>query len=432
MAPWRATTAARSTDPPPLTEDGEVTDLPEIHGSCAPGFEPVRDAFERNFREHGEVGASVAVDLDGKSVVDLWAGWADRDRTRPWTRDTLVNVYSTTKGVTALCAHVLADQGKIDLDAPVSEYWPEFKQAGKAELPVRYLLTHQAGLPVVDEDLPPGAALDWARMIEALEHQAPVWEPGANQGYHAVTFGWLVGEVVRRVSGSDRFGDFLADAVVKPLGLDMYVGTPASEHHRIADLVRDPLDVSSQTAQAPVGEETAETRAMRERMAAMLNPGSLASRSLGLASAPYAAHNNSPEWRCAELPAANGHTTARSLARMYGALARGGEIDGIRLLSPEGVRRAATERVAGPDAVLLVETRRSLGFMLPVPGQPDNRGRQSFGHGGAGGSLGYADPERGIGFGYTMNKMWTLTTFMSPDPRAQSLVAAVHGCLDNR
>lgn len=407
-----------------------MTDLPEVYGACAAGFEPVRDAFETNFRDHGEVGAACAVVLDGKTVVDLWAGWADRERTRPWTRDTLVNVYSTTKGMTALCAHILADKGKIDLDAPVTEYWPEFGQRGKSSIPVRQLLTHQAGLPVVDEDLPPGASLDWERMVKALEHQVPVWEPGAKQGYHAVTFGWLVGEVVRRAANANRFGDFLAGAVVEPLGLDMYVGTPPSEHHRVADLVRDP-PAASPPAPSPL-DETPEAKLMRERLTAMLTPGSLASRSLGLASVPYAAHNNSPEWRSAQLPAANGHTTARSLARMYGTLAIGGEVDGVRLLSPEAVRRAAAEQVRGPDAVLVMETRRSLGFMLPVPGQPDNRGPDSFGHGGAGGSLGYADPDRGIGFGYTMNKMWTMASFMTPDPRAQSLVAAMHRCLDSR
>ncbi|MHB1854444.1 MAG: serine hydrolase domain-containing protein, partial [Acidimicrobiales bacterium] len=191
-----------------------MSELPEIHGTVSAGFEPVREAFEANFRDHGEVGAACAVTLDGEPIVDLWAGDADRQG-RPWEKDTLVNVYSTTKGLTALCAHILADRGQIDFDAPVSEYWPEFARAGKEGLPVRYLLTHQAGLPVIDADLPPGSALDWGRMIEALEQQAPVWEPGSQQGYHAVTFGWLVGEVVRRVAGAARFGDFLAEAVVK-------------------------------------------------------------------------------------------------------------------------------------------------------------------------------------------------------------------------
>ncbi|MHB1923773.1 MAG: serine hydrolase domain-containing protein [Acidimicrobiales bacterium] len=406
-----------------------MSELPEIHGTVSAGFEPVREAFEANFRDHGEVGAACAVTLDGEPIVDLWAGDADRQG-RPWEKDTLVNVYSTTKGLTALCAHILADRGQIDFDAPVSEYWPEFARAGKEGLPVRYLLTHQAGLPVIDADLAPGSALDWGRMIEALEQQAPVWEPGSQQGYHAVTFGWLVGEVVRRVAGAARFGDFLAEAVVKPLGLDMFVGTPASEHHRVADLVRE-QPAAGAAAMAPAPDETPEAKAMRERVMAMFTPGSLAFRSLGLASPPFAAGNNSPEWRFAELPAANGHTNARSLARLYGALARGGEVDGVRLLSEGAVKQAAAEQVCSPDAVLVMETRRSLGFMLPVPGQPDNRGPNSFGHAGAGGSLGYADPDRGIGFGYTMNKMWNLASFMTPDPRAQSLIASVHRSLDS-
>ena len=313
-----------------------MTDIPEIHGTCATGFEPIRDAFERNFRDHGEVGAAFALVLDGETVADLWAGWADRERTRTWRRDTLVNVYSTTKGMTALCAHILADQGRLDLDAPVTEYWPEFGGVGKSAMPVRHLLTHQAGLPVVDEDLPPGSALDWERMVEALERQAPVWEPGSKQGYHAVTFGWLVGEVVRRAAGTDRFGDFLAEAVVEPLGLDMYVGTPQSEHHRVADLVRDRPGTAPPAAAAAV-DETPEAQAMRERFAAMLNAGlaRLPFPRPGLRF-PTRPATTAPSGGQPNCPAANGHTTARSLARMYGALARGGEVDGVRLLSPEG------------------------------------------------------------------------------------------------
>lgn len=405
-----------------------MANVPEIHGSVADGFELVREAFARNFSEHGEVGASCALTLDGRTVVDLWAGMADKEGARGWESDTIVNVYSTTKGLTALCAHMLADQGRLDLDAPVTEYWPEFGQAGKQSMPVRYLLTHQAGLPVVDEELPELASLDWERMVGALERQEPVWTPGEKQGYHAVTFGWLVGEVVRRVAGTDSFGAYLTKAVAEPLGIDFFVGTPATEHHRVADLVRD--QGGAQTP-ATVPDEPPEAKATRERLMAMFTPGSLAFRSLGLASAPFAPSNNDPRWREAQLPAANGHGNARALARVYGALARGGEIDGVRLLSPAAVRRAAAEQVRSPDAVLVMETRRSLGFMLPVPGQPDNRGPASFGHGGAGGSLGYADPERGIGFGYVMNKMWNMASFMSPDPRAQGLVAAVHQSLDS-
>ena len=406
-----------------------MADAPEIHGTVAPGFEPVREAFERNFREYGEVGAACAVTVDGRPVVDLWAGHTDRARTRPWTADTLVNVYSTTKGLTALCAHMLADRGLLDLEAPVTEYWPEFGKAGKETLPVRWLLTHQAGLPVIDEELPPGSALDWEHMVGALERQAPTWEPGTRNGYHAVTFGWLVGEVVRRVSGADSFGAFLAKEVVEPLGLDMYVGTPSTEHHRVADLVRDrtPPDPAAWKARA---ESSPEAKAMLERVMAMFSPGSLAFRALGLASPPFAAHNNSPEWRQAQVPAANGHTNARSLARLYGALARGGELDGVRLLSAEAVRRAGAEQVRSADEVLVLETRRSLGFMLPIAEQGDRRGPNSFGHAGAGGSLGYVDPDRGIGFGYTMNLMWNLASIMTQDPRAQALAAAVHRSID--
>lgn len=405
-----------------------MPDLPEVHGTVADGFEPVREAFVRNFSEHGELGAACAVTLDGRPVVDIWAGMADRSGERPWQADTIVNVYSTTKGMAALCAHMLADQGKLDFDAPVTEYWPEFGRAGKESMPLRYLLTHQAGLPVVDAALPENASLDWETMVGALEEQRPIWEPGQKQGYHAVTFGWLVGEVVRRAAGAETFGDYLAEAVVAPLGIDLFVGTPASEHFRVADLTRDQETPASAVAgQAP--DETPETKAMRERLLAMYTPGSLAFRSLGLASPPFAPANNDPRWREAQLPAANGHANARALARVYGALARGGEIDGIRLLSPEAVKQAAAERVRSADAVLIMETCRSLGFMLPVEGQGDQRGPASFGHGGAGGSLGYADPERGIGFGYVMNKMWNLASFMTPDPRAQSLVAAVNRSL---
>jgi CubicO group peptidase (beta-lactamase class C family) len=404
---------------------------PVVHGTVAPGFEPVRDAFVRNFTEHGEVGASVAVVVDGEPVVDLWGGSTDRDGSQPWQADTLVNVYSSTKGLTALCANILADRGLLDLDAPVTEVWPEFGQAGKDRMPVRYLLTHEAGLPVVDESqLPQHSVLDWEHMVGVLERSDPVWEPGSTQGYHAVTFGWLVGEVVRRVLGTDTFADALRQLVTEPLGVDFHVGLPDSEHHRVARLVRDPAPLGA-SGGGSAGAGTATSEELQRLIAAFTSPDSLAMRSLGLASAPYAPSNNSPEWRRAQVPAANGHSNARALARVYGALARGGEIDGVRLLSPEGVARAGREQVAGPDAVLVMPTRRSLGFMLPVPGTPDHRGPNSFGHAGAGGSLGYADPDRALGFGYAMNRMWP-GGFMDPDPRSQSLIASVHRCLDER
>jgi CubicO group peptidase (beta-lactamase class C family) len=312
--------------------------------------------------------------------------------------------------------------------------WPEFGQAGKQQMPVRHLLTHEAGLPVIDEELPEHAVLDWDHMIGVLERQTPVWEPGSTQGDHAVTFGWLVGEVVRRIAGTDTFGEALRRLVTEPLGLDFHVGLVDSEHHRVARLVRDATGLVGVGRTEGIEPEARPAFArgnevLQRLIEAYTSPDSLAMRSLGLASAPHARSNNSTAWRRAQVPAANGHGNARALARVYGALARGGEIDGLRIISDTGVERAAREQVAGPDAVLVMPTRRSLGFMLPVPGQPDQRGPHSFGHAGAGGSIGYADPERGLGFGYAMNRMWP-GGFMSPDPRAQSLVAAVHQSLD--
>jgi len=412
-----------------------VDSTPPIEGHVAEGFEPVRLAFERNFAEHSEAGAACAVTVDGNLVVDIWGGSADPETGQPWTRDTIVNVFSTTKGMAALCAHILAERGILDYDAPVSEYWHEFGKAGKQNLPVRFLLTHQAGLPVVDEALPDNASLDWDLMVSALERQEPVWTPGEKQGYHAVTFGWLVGEVVRRASGARSLGAFFADEVAGPLGIDFFIGTPESEDHRVARLVRNQpqanvraADSSAASKPAPPDED-AQRAAMRARVQAMMAPDSILRRSLGYASPPLAPSNNDPRWRRAEIPGANGHGNARALARVYGALARGGEIDGTRLLSPETIRRSAQEQVQSPDEVLLMVTRRALGYMLPVPGTPDRRGPNAFGHAGAGGSIGFADPDRGLGFGYTMNKMWS-GGFMQPDPRAQGLVGAVNACLD--
>lgn len=386
----------------------------DIQGSCAAGFEPVREAFARNFREHGEIGASVAVCLDGDLAVDLWAGYANADRSRPWSRDEIVNVYSTTKGIAALCAHMLADRGLIDFDAPVARYWPEFAQAGKEAMPVRYLLTHQSGLPVIDQPLPRGATLDCELMVHALEAQPPVWLPGTRFGYHTVTYGWLVGEVVRRVSGQ-RIGAFLHDEVTAPLGVDFFIGTPASEDHRIADTVNPPKP-SGGGAEPPMPAIDPESLAFRSNLPGTSKPG------VGV---------NGREYRAAEVPAGNGHGNARALATIYGALARGGEIGGTRLLSPEAITLAAREVVSGTDVVLGTPTRRSLGFMLPVAGSGDARGPRAFGHAGRGGSYGWADPEHRIGFGYTMNQMWGGGPDQ-PDPRANELARAVYASLEAR
>jgi len=365
-------------------------DVPQIHGDCDPKFRLVREAFENNFKNDLELGAAVAVTVDARPVVDLWAGFADPERTRPWERDTLVNVYSTTKGMTAICAHQLVDQGLLDLDQKVAHYWPEFAQGGKGDIPVRYLLSHQAGLPAIRTPLTVEESFEPEAMAKALAAQEPWWEPGTKHGYHAVTFGWLVGELVRRISGKKSLGTYFQEKIAGPFGLDFHIGLHDKDHDRVAFITQIPP--------APSDFEPNLFKIMIEQPESVLaktfmNPPYLAIKNLA----------NTPHWRRAEIPAGNGHGTARALARIYGALACGGELDGIRVFSPESIERARTEQSRGPDEVLIVETRFGLGFMMPVPGSPMGPNNQAFGHPGAGGSLGFADPEAHIGFGYVMN-----------------------------
>ena len=387
-------------------------ELPAIEGTCDARFEGVREAFARNFAESGELGASVAVALGGDLVVDLWAGHVDRDRTQPWERDTLVLVYSSTKGVVSLAAHMLADRGLIDFEAPVADVWPEFAQGGKETLPLRYLLTHQAGLPVVDEELPLGAELEWDIMAGALSRQAPVWEPGEKTGYHAATFGWLVGEVIRRVDGRS-VGTFIREEIAEPLGVDFLLGFGPDEDDRVSDL---------HLAQVPA-EELPSLAA-----AALLEPTSLAARAFNIAPRGPNKGRNSRAYRGSEQPGSNGHTNARALATIYGALGSGGAWQGHRLLSEEAIQLAGTPQLEGRDIILQTPVRRTLGFMMPVPGLPDPRGENAFGHAGMGGSLGFCDPDRGLGFGYAMNQMWT-NTLAADDPRANGLMQAVYDSL---
>jgi CubicO group peptidase (beta-lactamase class C family) len=383
----------------------------KIEGTCDPKFNRVKDAFAENFEKRSEVGAAAAVVLDGKSVVDIWGGHADKAATRPWTRDTLVNVYSTTKGVTAICAHRLVDKGLLDIDAPVAKYWPEFAQAGKDKLPVRFLLSHRAGLPAVRKILDGDALFNWTTMTAALAEQEPWWEPGTAHGYHAVTFGWLVGEVIRRITGKTP-GVYLRDEIAGPLGLDFHIGLDAKHDARVASLIASP----------PPG--PGEPNIFAE---AMKNPESVVAKAFmnpPLMGKPGLV--NSREWRAAEIPAANGHGTARALARLYGVLARGGELDGVRLMSKDEVAKCSIEQSNGPDKVLTLNTRFSQGFMMSQPGADLGPNAKSFGHPGAGGSLGYADPEAKIGFGYTMNKMQASLLI---DPRATALIEAVYASM---
>ena len=382
----------------------------EIQGEVAPRFERVREAFAANFEQHDEVGASLAVFVAGDPVVDLWGGRMHPDRDDPWERDTIVNCWSMTKGMTATCAHILADRGLLDYDAPVASYWPEFAKHGKESIPVRWLLSHQAGLVAVDPPLQPRAHEDWDTMVRALEETTPQWEPGTKNGYHMVTFGWLVGEVIRRISGASSVGTFFRDEVAGPLAADFFIGTPASEDHRIATIIQPSpgaLSVRNPDPDAPV------------------NP--LLVRSL-LPGTDVLAAPNSRGWRGAEIPGANGHGNGRSVATVYSALAQGGTAGDVRLMSPQRVDIAREVQVESPDAVLTIPTRRSLGYMHAIPGTGDKRGPEAFGHGGAGGSTGFADPEHRIGFGYAMSKMWA-GEFGTIDPRAQSLAGAVYESL---
>jgi CubicO group peptidase (beta-lactamase class C family) len=383
----------------------------KIEGTCDPKFSRVKDAFAENFDQRGEVGAAAAVTLDGKSVVDLWAGHADKAKTRPWTRDQLVNVYSTTKGVTAICAHRLADQGKLDFDAPVAKYWAEFAKGGKEKIPVNFLLSHRAGLPAVRKTLEEDALFDWHKMTSALAEQEPWWEPGTRHGYHAITFGYLVGEVIRRITGKTP-GQYFRDELAGPLDLDFHIGLDAKDDARVANLIPSPPP-------AP-GEPNIFAEIMKDPESvtakAFMNPPVLSKPGLV----------NSREWRGAEIPAANGHGTARSLARLYGALARGGELDGVKVMSPNQIARCSLEQASGPDTCLFISTRFSLGFMMSQPGASLGPNPKSFGHPGAGGSLGFADPQSKIGFGYTMNKMQASLLI---DPRATALIDAVYGSM---
>jgi CubicO group peptidase (beta-lactamase class C family) len=392
-------------------EDASMTTAIETHGACDSRFNAVKDAFAENFPTHGEVGAAVAVMVDGEIVVDLWAGHADAARTRPWECDTIVNVYSTTKGMTAICAHRLVDQGLLDLDAPVAKYWPEFAQAGKEKLPVRYLLSHRAGLPAVKDALPPGSIFKWDFMTEALAKQEPWWEPGTKHGYHAVTFGWLVGEVVRRITGKS-LGTYFREEVAEPLGLDFHIGLAEEHDARTGEMILPPPPAE--------GEPNLLMEIISKPMglrAFVISPDMMNMSGV-----------NTREWRAAEIPSGNGHGNARALARVYGALARGGELDGVRVLSQEAIDRAIVEQSNGPDAVLAgLPSRFGLGFILTMPDAPLGPNPRAFGHAGMGGSLGFADPDAKVGFGYAMNKMIATPDLI--DPRWSSMIAAVYASL---
>ena len=392
------------------------------HGRTVEGFDGVRAAFAEVVAAHPG-GASLALYRDGHEVVSLWGG-SNITTGQEFTEDSLVMTASCTKGITTMCALMLADGGRLDIDAPVAEYWPEFAANGKAEVPVRWLLTHQVGLPVLDPAAGLGThdLLDWDRITDSLARQAPMWEPGRYCGYHAVTFGFLVGEVVRRITGV-TVGQYLADNITSRLHADFWIGLPAELEGRVLPSTPAP----TQTAEPPdlpalFAAHGVDSTSPLAR--AMLAPGD---------DGPADDVWNSRAFRAAEVPAANGIGSAPGLARMYAACI--GEVDGIRLLSPEIVERARTpmtDNVATPPEFAAITTkppRFGLGFQLPRPEIDAMLGPGSFGHTGAGGRLGFAHPESGIAFGFTCDAMmWDGLT--EPDPRWTPLLAAVRSALD--
>jgi CubicO group peptidase (beta-lactamase class C family) len=384
----------------------------DVHGTVAEGFEPVRDAFVRNFATLGERGAAVAVYRGGQRVVDLWAGTKDVDGTAPWERGTAQVVRSATKGVAAAVLLLLHQRGQLDLDAPVGHYWPEFKARGKERVLVRHVLNHRAGLPVLDRPLTPEQALDPLRGPEAVAAQAPAWEPGTDHGYHALTYGWLVDELVRRVTGQGA-GAWLAAQITGPLGLDLWLGLPDAEADRVGRAGR---------VEGPEPAGGLRSRPKRSVTAAYEDPASLTRRAFA-AITPFPDQND-PAYRAAALPATNAIATADGLARFYATLI-GDTAGAARLFTPETVALARAEESAGPDRVLVVGTRFGLGYMLHGSASPFLT-PGSFGHPGRGGALGFADPETGIAFGYVTNGFRKTVT---ADPRAQGLVRAVRGVL---
>lgn len=374
-------------------------DIP-IFGTCDPHFVGVRKVFERHLKSGMDLGSSVCFTIDGETVVDLWGGYVDLDRTREWQRDTIVSTASTTKGMTAICAHKLVEQGRLDLDAPAAQYWPEFSAAGKEKVRVRWLLSHQAGLPGVSTPLPEGALYDWKTMISALEAQEPWWEPGTKHGYHALTFGYLVGELIRRLSGKS-VGTYFREHVADPLEADFHIGLSPEQEARVSRIYGSPIPRVDDAPQFLMDGP------FRDFLRDMEDPSTLTGATFGNPKMETDAMN-SHAWRAAEIPSANGHGTARALARIYGALARGGEVDGVRLLEKETIERAIEEHARGPDAVLGgLPMRFGLGFMLRQDFVPLSPNPRAFGHPGAGGSIGMADPDARVGFGYVLNKSQT-------------------------
>lgn len=380
----------------------------EIHGFCDERFEKVKAAMAANYVEHGEIGSSLCIYEHGTCIVDLWAGHADAARSRPWEENTIANVFSATKGPTALTLHMLSDRGQLDLDAPIAEYWPEFAATDKTKerALVRHILTHEAAVPGIrTTKLEPEDFWNVEKFVDVLAKEPAWWEPGTEHGYHALSYGYLCGEVVRRATGKS-LGTVFRTEIAEPWGLDFHIGIGPEEDHRIADLVNPPP--------LKEGQEN-------PRLALQANPESRAAQVL---SNPDLTANfelaNRREWRAAEIPAAGGHGNGRSLARFYGALANGGEIDGVRVISEKALQRATETQWNGVDTVAGIELEFGLGFQVGALKWAKDEVLPSFGHGGAGGFMGLGDFDTGIGFGFAMNQLYE----DHPEIRTASVVMA--------
>jgi CubicO group peptidase (beta-lactamase class C family) len=409
-----------------MSSSVESGSVDSISGLVEPGFEGVRDAFAQNFDQGRELGSAFCVHVGGRKVVDLYGGWFDADRRVLYGPDALQLVFSSTKGATAVCANLLAQRGLLDMDAPVVRYWPEYGQAGKEATLVRHLLCHQAGVPAIDRRLSPEEFWSWAPIIEALEAQTPFWEPGSAHGYHALSYGNLVGEVVRRITGRS-LGTFFADEVAGPLGLEFFIGLPNSYQTRVSPIVGANFG-------APAGADNRGENAGGGEGGGGASTGggyasTLVARALNLGGAIRDTDwMNQPAWRAAELPGGNGITNASSLSRLYASLI--GTVEGgpaQPLLTRDQVEMARTPLTSGADQVFAsvgftLKQKIGLGFWRSSPVTPFG-GEGSFGHGGAGGSYGFADPENDLAVGYVMNKM---SMEMLGDPRAHGLLKAVY------
>ncbi len=372
----------------------------QIKGTCSEKFAGLKEVFRRNFDEGLEVGASLAVTIDGKFVVDLWGGFMDGSMAQPWEKNTIINVYSITKVMTSICIHILVDRGLLDLDEPVAKYWPEFAQAGKENIPVRYLLSHSAGLAGWDAPLQVEDLYNWEYVTSLLEKQTPWWEPGTKCGYHTLTFGFLLGELVRRIT-KKPLGEFFRGEVADRLEADFYISLLKEHDNRVAELISPPpLDLS------------------------VFDPNSVAVRSLTNPHLELTVnHTKTREWRQAEIPAANGHGNARSIAKITAALACGGELNGVHILSLKSIQKSIEEQIYDMDLVIGIKTRYGLGWGLQNEEEPIGPNPNVFYWGGYGGSAVIIDMDARMSIAYVMNKM------ENESPRFERLQSSIYKTL---